>query len=95
MKVDKETIERLAHLARLYFDEKDEEKMLKSLNGIIEWVDKLSELDTTGVEPLTHMSEEVNVMREDITLPPLDHEKGLMNAPKRDSDYFRVPKVIE
>jgi aspartyl-tRNA(Asn)/glutamyl-tRNA(Gln) amidotransferase subunit C len=95
MKVEKQIIEKLAHLSRLYFNDKDEEKMLKSLNGIIEWVDKLSELDTTGVEPLTHMSEEKNVMREDITLPALDHEKGLMNAPKRDSDYFRVPKVIE
>lgn len=95
MKVDKDTIEKIAHLSRLHFNEKDEERMLKSMNDIVEWVTKLSEVDTENVEPLTHMTEEFNNWREDKTKEPLAHDKGLVNAPNKDSDYFRVPKVIE
>jgi aspartyl-tRNA(Asn)/glutamyl-tRNA(Gln) amidotransferase subunit C len=58
-------------------------------------MDKLNECDTTGVEPLIHLSSELNVFREDIQLPHLNHQNALLNAPKKDSDYFRVPKVIE
>jgi aspartyl-tRNA(Asn)/glutamyl-tRNA(Gln) amidotransferase subunit C len=68
---------------------------MKSLNDILDWVEQLNEVATTGVQPLTHMSEEVNNVREDVTLTPLSHARGLFNAPKKDSDYFRVPKVIE
>ncbi len=95
MKIDKELLHKIAHLARLDFNEQDETKMIDSLNEILDWVEQLNEVDTTGVKALTHMSVEVNALREDIMLPPLPHEKGLLNAPRKDSDYFRVPKVIE
>ena len=95
MKINKDTLERIAHLARLEFDEKDIEKMLSDMNGIIAFVEKLNEVNTDGVEPLTTMSHEVNVLREDEVKPPLSHELGLKNAPKKDSEYFRVPKVLE
>ena len=95
MNIDIQTIRKLAHLARLEFDETKEQEMLQDLNKILDWMDKLRELDTSAVEPLTHMSEEVNVLREDIAYNAITHEEGLRNAPKKDSDYFRVPKVLE
>jgi aspartyl-tRNA(Asn)/glutamyl-tRNA(Gln) amidotransferase subunit C len=95
MIVDKETIRKIAHLSRLYFNEADEASMTDSLNEIIEWVNKLNEIDTTAVAPLTHMTQEVNAVRPDVQEPHLSHERALVNAPRRDSDYFRVPKVIE
>jgi aspartyl-tRNA(Asn)/glutamyl-tRNA(Gln) amidotransferase subunit C len=95
MKIDKETLRKIAHLARLDFEENAEKDMISSMSEILTWVEKLNEVDTENVEPLTHMSMEVNNLREDVLLPPLDHEKGLKNAPKKDSDYFRVPKVLE
>lgn len=95
MKVDKETLEKIAHLARLEFNEKTEGKMLEDLNTIISWVEKLQELDTENVEPLISMAAENNQLREDKVEEHLSHERGLKNAPKKDSDYFRVPKVME
>ena len=90
-----QTIRNLAHLARLEFNEAKEQEMLSDLNKILNWVDKLRELDTENVEPLIHMSEEMNVMREDVARNTVSHEEALLNAPKKDSDYFRVPKVLE
>ncbi|GAB3224891.1 Asp-tRNA(Asn)/Glu-tRNA(Gln) amidotransferase subunit GatC [Algoriphagus aestuariicola] len=95
MKIDKDSIKKIAHLARLEFDEGSAEKMSKDMSQILDWVEQLNEIDTTDVEPLTTMSSEVNVMREDKVGRHLDHEAGLTNAPKRDSEYFRVPKVLE
>jgi aspartyl-tRNA(Asn)/glutamyl-tRNA(Gln) amidotransferase subunit C len=95
MNTDSETLQKLAHLARLEFDAASGEKMLQDLNTLLNWVEQLQEVDTTGVEPLIHLSTEVNVLREDVVQPPLSHEKGLFNAPKKDSDYFRVPKVLD
>lgn len=95
MSTDIQTIRGLAHLARLEFNETKEQEMLSDLNKILNWMDKLNELNTENVEPLIHMSEEVNVMREDIAQNSVTHEEALRNAPKKDSDYFRVPKVME
>jgi len=95
MQIDKDTLRKIAHLSRLDFNEQDEQKMIKSLNDIIAWVEQLNEVDTSQVAPLTHMSVEVNTVREDRAMPPLSHERGLLNAPRKDSDYFRVPKVLE
>ena len=69
--------------------------MLTDMNGIIAFVEKLNEVNTDGVEPLTTMSHEVNSFREDEVKPHLSHERALKNAPKKDQDYFRVPKVLE
>ncbi|NDK54642.1 Asp-tRNA(Asn)/Glu-tRNA(Gln) amidotransferase subunit GatC [Pontibacter fetidus] len=95
MSTDIQTIRKLAHLARLEFNEEKEQEVLGDLNKILNWVDKLSELDTENIEPLTHMTAEVNVMREDAAKNTITHEEALLNAPKKDSDYFRVPKVLE
>ncbi len=95
MQVDKETLNKIAHLARLEFDEKDTEKMVNELGNIISFVEKLNEVNTDGVAPLTTMSHEINSLREDEVKSHLSHENALRNAPKRDKDYFRVPKVLE
>ena len=95
MKIDKDSIKKIAHLARLEFNESSAEKMSSDMSQILDWVEQLNEIDTAGVEPLTTMSSELNVMREDKVGKHLDHEAGLQNAPKRDADYFRVPKVLE
>lgn len=95
MKIDRELLNKIAHLSRLEFDEKDAEKMMKDMTEIVDWVEKLKEVNTDGVEPLTTMSYEVNALREDETKEHLSHDRALRNAPKKDSDYFRVPKVLE
>jgi aspartyl-tRNA(Asn)/glutamyl-tRNA(Gln) amidotransferase subunit C len=95
MKIDKASIKKIAHLARLEFDENSAEKMSNDMSQILDWVEQLNEVDTSQVDPLTTMSSEVNVMREDQVGTHLDHEAALKNAPKRDSDYFRVPKVLD
>lgn len=95
MKIDREQLDKIAHLSRLEFDEKDAEKMMKDMTAIVNWVEKLNEVNTDGVEPLTTMTYEVNVFREDEVKEHLNHERALLNAPKKDADYFRVPKVIE
>ena len=95
MLVDRNTLQKIAHLARLTFNEQSEKEMIGSMTEILTWVEKLNELDTENLEPLKNMSLEVNALREDVVIAPLDHERGLKNAPKHDTDYFRVPKVIE
>lgn len=95
MKIDKETLNKIAHLARLEFDEKDADKMLQDMTNMVSFVEKLNEVDTTGVEPLTTMSHEINALREDEVKHHLEHNLALKNAPKKDDNYFRVPKVIE
>ncbi|MHA7128289.1 Asp-tRNA(Asn)/Glu-tRNA(Gln) amidotransferase subunit GatC [Algoriphagus namhaensis] len=95
MKIDKESIKKIAHLARLEFDEEGVEKMSQDMSQILDWVEQLEEVDTEGIEPLTTMSSEVNVLREDEVGEHLDREKALSNAPKQDGVYFRVPKVME
>jgi aspartyl-tRNA(Asn)/glutamyl-tRNA(Gln) amidotransferase subunit C len=94
MSIDKETIKKIAHLARLEFDEKEADKMADNFDKILKWMDKLNEVNTDNVAPLIHMSEEVNVLREDVVNNSLKHEDALLNAPKKDSDYFRVPKFL-
>jgi aspartyl-tRNA(Asn)/glutamyl-tRNA(Gln) amidotransferase subunit C len=95
MSVDKTTVEQIAHLARLEFKEEALETMINDMNRMLAFVDKLNELPTEGVEPLIYMVDEVNVLREDVVKQEITREEGLKNAPKHDSDYFRVPKVIE
>tara|TARA_B100001939_G_C16609130_1_gene474343 strand:- start:322 stop:612 length:291 start_codon:yes stop_codon:yes gene_type:complete len=95
MKVDDKLISELARLAKLNFDEKSSKDMQEDLNKIIGFVDKLSEIDTENVEPLIYMSDEVNVLRKDDTIENISQEEALKNAPKKDSDYILVPKVID
>jgi aspartyl-tRNA(Asn)/glutamyl-tRNA(Gln) amidotransferase subunit C len=95
MKIDRALLDKIAHLSRLDFDEKDAEKMMKDMTEIVEWVEKLKEVNTDGVEPLTTMSFEVNVLREDKVKPHMPHEEALKNAPRKDDQFFRVPKVLD
>jgi aspartyl-tRNA(Asn)/glutamyl-tRNA(Gln) amidotransferase subunit C len=94
MNIDTKTIGKIAHLARLEFDEKSINAFSDDFNKILTWIDKLNEVNTDNVEPLVHMSAEVNVLREDVDKVTLTHEQALLNAPKKDSDYFRVPKFL-
>ena len=95
MKVDDKLISELARLAKLNFDEKSSKDMLKDLNKIIGFVNKLAEIDTEDVEPLIYLSDEVNVLRKDNNIENISQEEALINAPKKDSDYILVPKVID
>lgn len=95
MKIDKALLDKIAHLARLEFEEKDAQKMMEDMSAIVEWVEKLKEVDTEGVEPLTTMSYEINALRPDEVKPHLDRKDALLNAPKKDDTFFRVPKVLE
>jgi len=82
-------------LAQIEVDVHNEASLLEDLNKIVTWIEKLKELDTAGIDPLVTMALEQNVFQEDIPQVPLAHEKGLANAPSRDSNYFRVPQVKE
>jgi aspartyl-tRNA(Asn)/glutamyl-tRNA(Gln) amidotransferase subunit C len=94
MKINAELVDKLAHLARLEFDDQQKTKIEADLNRILGFVESLNELDTSSVEPLIYLSEERNVLRADEQQQDISHEEALKNAPKKDSDYFRVPKVI-
>jgi aspartyl-tRNA(Asn)/glutamyl-tRNA(Gln) amidotransferase subunit C len=95
MKVEVATVRRLAELSKLSFSENEETEMVDGLNEMIAFVDKLKELDTANVEPLVFMTEETNVLREDVVEVPITQADALKNAPSKDMYYFRVPKVIK
>ena len=95
MQVDDALIEKLAKLSLLQFNEAEKEEIKSDLQKMIGFVDKLQELDTTGIDPLLHMSEEVNVLRDDVPGNMLNREEALKNAPHHDGQYFKVPKVIK
>ncbi len=95
MKVTDDIVQHIAHLARLDFEGKDLDSIKDDMQKIIAFVDKLSEIDTENVEPLIFMNKKVNVLREDISNQTLTKENALANAPKSDSDYFRIPKVLD
>lgn len=95
MKITEETIDHIAHLARLRFEGLAKDAIRQDLENIIGFMGKLSEVPTENVEPLIFMSDEVNVLREDIPERSITQEQALKNAPKKDSDYFRIPKVLD
>ncbi|WP_019990689.1 Asp-tRNA(Asn)/Glu-tRNA(Gln) amidotransferase subunit GatC [Rudanella lutea] len=95
MKVDKETLQKIAHLARLEVRPEEEAELLNSLNGVLTWMEQLNEVDTTGVEPLMHISPDLNVLRNDAVANHLPREQALVNAPQHDETFFQVPKVME
>ena len=95
MRIDKDLVEKIAHLARLQFNDTEKVKIEADLNRILDFMETLNEVDTSMVAPLIYMNDEVNVLRKDEVIQTITHEEGLSNAPKKDTDYFRVPKVIE
>ncbi len=94
MQVTDKLVENLANLSRLSFNEQEKEEIKKDLQKMISFVDKLNEVDTTGVEPLLHMTDAMNVYREDVVNGSMPKEEALRNAPGADGNYFKVPKVI-
>jgi aspartyl-tRNA(Asn)/glutamyl-tRNA(Gln) amidotransferase subunit C len=94
MKITNEKVDQLAQLARLSFEGAEKEAIRTDLEKILEMCEKLNEVDTTGVDPLVYMTDNVNLLREDEVAQEISHEEALRNAPKKDSDFFRVPKVI-
>lgn len=95
MDISNELIDKLSDLAKLQFEGEEKERIKQDLNKIVSFVDKLSELNTDKVEPLIFMSDAVNVLRDDAVKQDITHEEAMLNAPKKDSDYFRVPKFLD
>lgn len=95
MDITNELIDKLAELAKLEFEGAEKENIKSDMAKVVNFVDKLNELDTTGVEPLIFMADGENILREDEVIPMITHEEALLNAPKKDSDYFRVPKFLD
>jgi aspartyl-tRNA(Asn)/glutamyl-tRNA(Gln) amidotransferase subunit C len=95
MKLSKEEIEKLAHLARLEFADNELEQMKSDLEKILAFVGRIDALNLEDVEPLIYMNKEVDKLRADEAVLELTKEDALKNAPDRDSDYFRVPKVLK
>ncbi len=95
MSVDRKTVDRIAELSRLEFKEGEKEGITKDLNKMLDFVSVLEEVDTTGVEALVYVMDEKPVLREDKVLDQLSQEKALVNAPLKDTDFIKVPKVIE
>ncbi|MFP5212510.1 MAG: Asp-tRNA(Asn)/Glu-tRNA(Gln) amidotransferase subunit GatC [Acidobacteriota bacterium] len=93
-KISREEVRHVAKLARLELSEDEEARMTGQMNDILGYMDKLGELDTTNVEPTTHVIEMGNVFRADETHVPLERDKSLANAPESDGVSFIVPKVI-
>lgn len=95
MEVTSEMIDRLAQLAKLKFSEEEKKELKTDLERMIEFVEKLKEVDTTGVEPLLHITNAVNILREDEVKQTITKEEALLNAPLTDGNFFKVPKVIK
>jgi len=94
-KIDIKTVDEIAHLARLEFNEESKKEIQNDLNRMLSFVEKLNELDTDGIEPLIYMTNDRNVLREDTPEVTITQKEALKNAPRKDSDYFKVPKVID
>jgi aspartyl-tRNA(Asn)/glutamyl-tRNA(Gln) amidotransferase subunit C len=94
-KIDIKTVDEIAHLARLEFSEEAKQGIITDMNRMLDFVDKLNEVNTDNVEPLIYMTQEQNVLREDVPQITLTQKEALKNAPQKDTDYFKAPKVID
>ncbi len=93
--IDRQQVEKVAHLSRLDLTEQELELFSGQLSAIVEYIQKLNELNTDGVEPLAHCLPIHNVFRQDTVRPSLNVEKALENAPDRVDDFFKVPQILE
>ncbi|NWF88579.1 MAG: Asp-tRNA(Asn)/Glu-tRNA(Gln) amidotransferase subunit GatC [Ignavibacteriaceae bacterium] len=94
MAVTKNDVKHIAELARLELIESELEDYTFQLNKILEYVEKLNELDTKDVQPLSHPIEGANIFRDDVIKPSIEREEALENAPSKNEEFFKVPKVI-
>lgn len=95
MEITENVFDQLAHLSRLQFTNAERAEIKTDLQRMISFVEKLNEVDTTGVAPLLHMSNAINVWREDKVTATTDREQALLNAPGHKDGFFQVPKVIK
>lgn len=96
MKITDATLDRIAELARLdVSDPTERATLLNDMQRVFDFVEKLNEVDTKGVEPLIFMTDEVDVLREDTSFIDITKREALQNAPVKDSDYFKVPRVVD
>jgi aspartyl-tRNA(Asn)/glutamyl-tRNA(Gln) amidotransferase subunit C len=95
MKIDTTTVDQVAHLARLEFDGAEKERIINDMSRMLTFVEKLNELDTSATEPLIYMTEETGHLRDDVVKQEVTQKEALQNAPKKDSDYFKVPKMVD
>jgi aspartyl-tRNA(Asn)/glutamyl-tRNA(Gln) amidotransferase subunit C len=94
MEVNDELVDKLANLARLEFNDQEKKEIKNDLQQMIAFIEKLNELDTTGVEPLLHMTENINILREDEVGGMISREDALKNSLLHDNRFFKVLKVI-
>ena len=94
MKITLEEVQHVTQLARLSLSEEQMKRLMNDMNDILTYMDMLNEVDTSGLEPTSHVMEIKNVFREDEIRPSLPHEKSLKNAPEQNRDSFVVPRVI-
>ncbi|MBR1870899.1 MAG: Asp-tRNA(Asn)/Glu-tRNA(Gln) amidotransferase subunit GatC [Kiritimatiellae bacterium] len=92
MKID---VAYVAELARLELTDEEKALFQKQMEGIVDWVAKIKEVDVEGVPPTMHGHEEVNAFREDEVRPSMERELALANAPARTGDEFKLPKIVE
>ena len=95
MKIDIKVIEKLSALSKLKFNEKETDLISEDLSKMLDFINKLKEVNTEGVEPLIHINEEINNWREDQLDEMLSQSKALKNSPSKDGTYFKIPKVLD
>lgn len=95
MSVDRDTVHRIAHLARIAITEEEAKRLEKELSGILDWVAQLDEIDTSGVEPMTRVVAMIMKKRKDVVTEGGCADDILKNAPFVDDHYFVVPKIVE
>jgi aspartyl-tRNA(Asn)/glutamyl-tRNA(Gln) amidotransferase subunit C len=93
--ITREDVEHVAELARLELTAAEKEQFIAQLNSILTYIEKLSELNTAGVEPTSHVLPMSNVFRDDEVRPSLDRDRVLQNAPQQSHFFFKVPRIIE
>jgi len=94
-KIDEAQVRKVAKLSRLDLTDAEVDEFTDQLSAILDYVEKMNELDTDGIEPLAHCLPVSNIFREDCVRESLGTEKTLANAPQRDGDFFKVPKILE
>ena len=95
MAIDDKTVDRIAELAKLEFNAESKKEIQADMNKMLDFVEKLNELDTDNVEPLIYMLDEEQELRKDGVTGQVSQSEALKNAPDKDSDYIMVPKVIK
>lgn len=94
MHIDDATVDKIASLSKLEFTGDEKAEIKEDMNKMLSFISKLEEIDTEGIEPLIHMTDDVNVLRKDVVKMEITQEEALRNAPKKDSTYIKIPKVV-